>query len=166
MALLQSSVVGTGVGSGVSYGVSIQLSSSRSKTWTATFTPLATATSASQADITWERGREGGAGKKPTGWESDLPRASHCWWQVFLHRSRVGCAEPRRTWLVRAELVFLRGQQGGGNSPGWGPVGGQGLSDSDMRAFTFPFASWCIPGPRGCVRFIEEMHSWWLHLQS
>ena len=66
--------MGAGAGSGVWYGISIQLSSSRSKTWT--FTPLARATSARQAGIMWERGRMGGAGKKPTGWESDLPRAS------------------------------------------------------------------------------------------
>ena len=68
--------MGAGVGSGVWYGISIQLSSSRSKTWTAAFTPLARATSVRQAGIKWERGREGGAGKKPMQWESDLPRAS------------------------------------------------------------------------------------------
>lgn len=76
LALLQSPLVGAGVGSGVWYGISIQLSSSRSKTWTAAFTPWPEQHQQGRRVSSGKRGREGGAGKKPMRWESDLPRAS------------------------------------------------------------------------------------------
>ena len=72
----------------------------------------------------WERRREGGAGKKPTGWESDLPRASRCaGGRSYFREPEAGWTVSRRTWNVRTGLVSLGCQQDGGNSPGWGLVG-------------------------------------------
>ena len=114
----------------------------------------------------WERGRMGGAGKKPTGWESDLPRASQSvggrssftdpGWDVlsqegpgmselslFLYElNRKGAiAQGRARWVGRPERLRREGLR-------------------------FPLCLLVYIWAQRCVWVIAEMHSWWLHLQS
>lgn len=55
--------------------------------------------------------------------------------------------------------MYLRSQQGGLGLAQVGPVGRVWvyLSNPDVRAFTFPFASPGISGLRGCVWFTAQL---------
>ena len=82
------------------------------------------------------------------------------WWWILLHRAQGTMYSAMKDFTGQDWVCSSKGvNREDGISSGWGPVGRLWvyLSNPDVRAFTFPFASPGMSGPRECVWFIAQL---------